>query len=137
MIGPNNSNFSILIINLESFSSRCFDDFVRTISTAVKIFLSSRFRRDRAMKIAEPNTNDSSDRYVAWLNLGEAAPLTRCYVENVSRSGAKLEIFHAPIPNEFTLHFNRKGDAKVRCRVTAAAGSTCDVEFVSSLAIYG
>jgi len=89
------------------------------------------------MKIAERNASDGSDRYVAWLNLGEAVPLTRCYVENVSRSGAKVEVFHAPIPDEFTLHFNRKGDAKVRCRVTAAVGLKCDVEFVSSLAIYG
>jgi hypothetical protein len=89
------------------------------------------------VKIAEQNASDNSDRYIAWLNLGQAVPLTRCYVENVSRFGAKLEVLHAPIPDEFTLHFNRKGDAKVRCRVTASAGSTCDVEFVSSLAIYG
>jgi len=89
------------------------------------------------MKIVERSASDGSHRYIAWLNLGEAAPLTRCYVENVSRSGAKLEVSRASIPDEFTLHFNRKGDAKVRCRVTAAAGSICDVEFVSSLAIYG
>jgi len=89
------------------------------------------------MKVAEANTSDGSYRYIAWLNLGETAPLARCYVESVSRSGAKLEVANAPIPDEFTLHFNRKGDAKVRCRVTAIAGSKCDVEFVSSLAIYG
>jgi hypothetical protein len=81
--------------------------------------------------------DDSHDaqRYVAWLDLGGATP-TRCYVENVSRSGAKLKVFRSPVPDEFTLHFNRKGDAKVRCRVTGTAGSKCDVEFVTSLAIY-
>jgi len=54
----------------------------------------------------------------------------------LSRSGAKLSAFGGPVANEFTLHFDRKGDAKVRRRVTAAAGFKCDVEFVASLAIY-
>jgi len=75
-------------------------------------------------------------RYVAWLNVGSPMPPTRCYVESLSRSGAKLELFGGPIPEEFTLHFNRRGDAKVRCRVTTVDGSKCDVEFVASLAIY-
>jgi hypothetical protein len=100
-------------------------------------FRSSDNSAGRALKISDPDNNDSSERYVAWLNLDGATPPTRCYVENVSRSGAKLNVFEGPVPNEFTLHFNRKGDAKVRCRVTAAAGSECDVEFVASLAIYG
>ncbi len=80
--------------------------------------------------------NDNSERYVAWLDLGGALPPSRCFVENVSRSGAKLKLFNPPATDEFTLHFNRKGDAKVRCRVTALAGANCNVEFVASLAIY-
>jgi hypothetical protein len=89
------------------------------------------------MNVSERGANYSTERYVAWLDRGSAAPLTMCYVENISRSGAALKVFGASVPNEFTLHFGRKGDAKVRCRVTAATGSKCHVEFVSSLAIYG
>ncbi len=88
------------------------------------------------MKIAARDDNGNSNRYVAWLDAGHATPPTRCYVEDVSRFGAKLRVFRPPVPNEFTLHFNRKGDAKVRCRVTSHAGSECDVEFVAALGIY-
>jgi hypothetical protein len=89
------------------------------------------------MKLAEAHDEVGAGRYVAWLDLGSLAPPIRCYVENLSRLGAKLKVFGGPIPEEFTLHFNRRGDAKVRCRVTTAAGLKCDVEFVASLAIYG
>jgi hypothetical protein len=88
------------------------------------------------VKIPGRDDNDNSERYVAWLDVGSAMPPTRCYVEDISRLGAKLSVFRPPVPNEFTLHFNRKGDAKVRCRVTSLAGSKCDVEFIASLAIY-
>jgi hypothetical protein len=63
-------------------------------------------------------------------------PSRRCRVEDVSRAGAKLCAFDGAVPNEFTLYFNRRGDAKVRCRVTARADLSCQVEFVASLAIY-
>jgi hypothetical protein len=75
-------------------------------------------------------------RYIAWLDAGGAVPSMRCRVEDVSKGGAKLRAFGAQVPDEFTLHFNRRGDAKVRCRVTARAGLKYDVEFVPSLAIY-
>jgi len=88
------------------------------------------------MALAEAHHETGDGRYVVRLNLGFSTPPTRCYVEGLTRSGAKLELYGGPIPEEFTLHFNRRGDAKVRCRVTAAASSKCDVEFVASLAIY-
>jgi hypothetical protein len=76
------------------------------------------------------------DRYIAWMDGGGGTLSRRCRVEDVSQAGAKLCAFDGAVPNEFTLYFNRRGDAKVRCRVTARAGSRCDVEFVASLAIY-
>jgi hypothetical protein len=87
--------------------------------------------------IALSERNAGAARFVAWLDVGRAAPPVRCYVEDVSRVGAKLRVFRPTVPNEFTLHFNRKGDAKVRCRVTARAGAECAVEFVAGLAMYG
>jgi hypothetical protein len=81
-------------------------------------------------------SKNAVERYVAWLEADRTAPAMQCCVEDVSRSGAKLTAFRAPVPDEFTLHFNRRGDAKVRCRVTSRAGSNCAVEFVTSLAIY-
>jgi hypothetical protein len=80
--------------------------------------------------------NTDAGRYIAWLDVEPGTPPARCYVEGISRLGAKVRVFRPPVPNEFTLHFNRKGDAKVRCRVTSRAGSNCNVEFVSSLAMY-
>ncbi len=88
------------------------------------------------MPLAEAHYENGDGRHIAWLNLGSPTPPARCYVEDLTRSGAKLEVFGCPIPEEFTLHFNRRGDAKVRCRVTAVTGSKCHVEFVASLAIY-
>lgn len=88
------------------------------------------------MEIAERSEHNNPERYVAWLDMGRAMPPTRCYVEDVSRVGAKLRVFRAPVPDEFTLYFNRKGDAKVRCRVTSRAGSKFGVEFVASPALH-
>lgn len=67
---------------------------------------------------------------------GGGMPSRRCRVEDVSRAGAKLCGFDGAVPDEFTLYFNRRGDAKVRCRVTTRASSICQLEFVASLAIY-
>jgi len=79
-------------------------------------------------------------RYVAWLDTPAPTPPARCYVEQVSRSGARLRVLGSPIdavPDEFTLRFGQNGDAKVRCRVTSRAGGNCAVEFVASVAMYG
>lgn len=81
-------------------------------------------------------TNVDTGRFVAWLDAEAGLPPTRCYVEGVSPAGAKVKVFRPQVPSEFTLHFTRKGDAKVRCRVRSCAGSNFDVEFVSSLSIY-
>jgi hypothetical protein len=83
------------------------------------------------------DTHVDAGRFVAWLDAEAGLPPARCYVADVSRSGAKVKVFRPQVPNEFTLHFTRKGDAKVRCRVKARAGSNVDVEFVASLSIYG
>ena len=88
------------------------------------------------MKIAEHDNELGASRYVGWLDVDHTALPTRCYVQDISRVGAKLTVFSASVPDEFTLHFNRKGDAKVRCRVTSRTGPNCAVEFVASLAIY-
>jgi len=80
--------------------------------------------------------NIDAGRFVAWLEAEAGLPPARCYVEEVSRAGAKVKVFRPQVPSEFTLHFTRKGDAKVRCRVTARTGSNFAVEFVSSLSIY-
>ncbi len=88
------------------------------------------------MNIGKSEDIAGAERYIAWLDMGRELPLTRCYVEGVSRVGAKLRVFQSAVPGEFTLHFNRKGDAKVRCRLTSRAGSECAVEFVASLGIY-
>lgn len=92
--------------------------------------------RGIVMKSAGIQSQAEAKRYVAWLDGSGTTPATRCFVEDISRAGAKLKVFGSPVPREFTLHFSRKGDAKVRCRVTSQAGSNCDVEFVASLAIY-
>ena len=84
------------------------------------------------MRTSEHGEGIGGKRYVAWLDAGGAMPI-RCYVENVSRSGAKLNVFRSPVPEEFTLYFSRKGDAKVRCRVVSSALPQCDVEFIASL----
>jgi hypothetical protein len=88
------------------------------------------------VSFAEPQRNNNPQRYIAWLDIGSTPP-ARCYVEDVSRSGAKLKmLLGSTVPDEFTLHFSRKGDAKVRCRVTELKGSECNVEFVASLGMY-
>jgi len=84
---------------------------------------------------ASAEGSGNAGRYVAWLDVDRTVPPLRCYVEDVSRLGAKLTV-RAPVPDEFTLHFSRRGDAKVRCRVTSRAGDDCAVEFVASLAMY-
>jgi hypothetical protein len=86
------------------------------------------------VNILESEANVSGPRYIAWLDAGVAVPATRCYVENVSKLGAKLRVFRSFVPDEFTLFFNRKGDAKVRCRLTSRAGPVCAVEFMASVA---
>jgi hypothetical protein len=88
------------------------------------------------VQIAEPHS-PPPDHYIAWMDVGSGAPSTRCRVEDVSHDGAKLLPFAGAVPNEFTRYFNRRGDAKVRCRVTARTAASCNVEFVASLAIYG
>jgi hypothetical protein len=94
------------------------------------------FLQGLAMKIVEGDHSNNSGRYVAWLNMGSATPPARCYVENISKFGAELKIFGPPVPDEFTLHFSRRGDAKIRCRVRSVGNGKCDVEFVASLAMY-
>ena len=76
-------------------------------------------------------------RYIAWIAGGDAPSSTACRAEGVTTNGATLRNFGGPVPDEFTLYFNRRGDAKMRCRVTSRTESSCDVEFVTSLAIYG
>jgi hypothetical protein len=88
------------------------------------------------MKAATVERRGEPAHYIAWINSEDVSPCTPCRVEDISRSGARLRALNAMVPNEFTLHFTRKGDAKVRCRVTARAELSCDVEFVASLAIY-
>ena len=88
------------------------------------------------METSKRTDGDNSKRYVAWLDAGSAMPPIRCYVENVTRSGAKLNMLRSPIPDEFNLYFNGRGDAKVRCRVTSRGKPQCDVEFIASLESY-
>jgi hypothetical protein len=95
--------------------------------------MQSSLDRRRAMKIAGTPSQGQSEGYIAWLNVDGAAPAARCYVEDVSKAGAKVTAFSQPVANEFTLHFNRRGDAKVRCRVVSRSGPKCFVEFVPSL----
>jgi hypothetical protein len=90
--------------------------------------------------LAASETEIDPNRYVAWLQAVALEPPTRCYVEQISRSGARLRVLGVrldAVPDEFTLRFGQSGDAKVRCRVTSRAGGDCAVEFVASLAIYG
>lgn len=71
-------------------------------------------------------------RYIAWLDPEHGAPPIRCYVEDVSEGGAKLQVYRSAVPDEFTLCFSRKGDAKVRCRVRWRAGPALGVEFMAA-----
>jgi len=111
--------------------------FDQNASANGKRFCQRNLSQGCVLKASGFENNGDAGRHVAWLDIDPATPPTRCYVEGISRVGAQLKIFRPPVPDEFTLHFNRKGDAKVRCRVTSRAGSNCDVEFVVSLAIYG
>jgi hypothetical protein len=88
------------------------------------------------MKLQDVPRLRRPEGYIAWLAMDGATPSARCYVEGVSEVGAKVTASSQPLADEFTLHFNRRGDAKVRCRVTSRAGSACFVTFVPSLAIY-
>jgi hypothetical protein len=94
------------------------------------------FTKVVAMKLAGQDDVTGARRHLAWLDADSSVPPTPCYVEEVSSAGARLKVFRPAVPNEFTLHFNRRGDAKVRCRVTSQVGANCAVEFVASLAIY-
>jgi hypothetical protein len=88
------------------------------------------------METIQGANQNKPDRYVAWMEMGCAVPATRCYVEDVTRSGAKVSVFRLAAPDEFTLYFNRKGDAKIRCRVTSRAGRECSVEFIAAPELY-
>jgi len=88
------------------------------------------------VKTLEQSEDGRSKRYVAWVSAGGAMAPIRCYVENISRSGATLRVFRSAVPEEFTLHFNRGGDAKIRCHVVQCALPQCDVEFIASLEGY-
>jgi hypothetical protein len=50
------------------------------------------------MNLAAAIEEGDAGRYVAWLNIGSSAPLTRRRVENLSRSEAKLKLLGGPIP---------------------------------------
>jgi hypothetical protein len=68
-------------------------------------------------------------RYIGWVDVGGGMPPVRCYVENVSDSGANISVYRSAVPDEFTLYFSRQGDAKVRCQVRWRSGSACGVSF--------
>ena len=68
--------------------------------------------------------------YVGWLVGDEGAAAVRCNISDVSRGGAKLRLFGASnVPDEFTLHFSRTGDAHIRCRVRWRDACEAGVEF--------
>lgn len=118
---------------VESFHSRSLQSFCVKVHRSIK---SIENYRSLCVDVSASERNSSPARYVAWLSTGPAVPAIRCYVEDVSAAGAKLRVYRPPVPNEFTLYFNCKGDAKVRCRVTSRAGPKCDVEFVAASAMY-
>jgi hypothetical protein len=123
-------SFSQIVFQFESLDSLFLKRFAPSIFTRGTTFSGC------AMSLDAVENSHRSSRYVAWMDAGHAAPPRRCYVDDVSTNGAKLRAFGDPVPNEFTLHFNRRGDAKVRCRVISRAEANCDIEFVASLAIY-
>jgi len=83
------------------------------------------------MTVAATATDTGSPRYLARV---DASLLSRasCCVEDVSRHGARIKVFGPPVPDEFTLHFGRRGEAKVHCRVRSRSGTRCNVDFVVS-----
>lgn len=71
-------------------------------------------------------------RYIGWVAVGGGMLPVRCYVENVSDSGAKISVYRSPVPDQLTLRFRRKGDAKVRCQVRWRDGFACGVAFTTA-----
>jgi hypothetical protein len=82
------------------------------------------------MTVPATATDTRALRYLAWLE-ASSLPRVSCCVEDVSPDGAKIRGLGAPIPDEFTLHFGRTGEAKVHCRVRSRSATRCDVDFVA------
>lgn len=77
--------------------------------------------------------NCPPQRYVGWMVGDEAVPAIRCWISDVNRSHARIRTFgSAALPDEFTLHFSRSGQFRVRCRVRRRTGHEAQVEFVAS-----
>jgi hypothetical protein len=69
--------------------------------------------------------------YVAWLKCHPDQPASRCYVHEISDSGAKVKVWNeSELPNQFELIFSRRGDARIFCRMVARRQYELEVRFV-------
>jgi hypothetical protein len=57
--------------------------------------------RGHVMKAVGQENSSDPGRYVAWLDVDHATPPARCYVEDISRFGAKVRVFSQALPIEF------------------------------------
>jgi hypothetical protein len=74
--------------------------------------------------------------YIAWLKCSADQPASRCYVDEICASGAKVRVSdEADVPNAFDLIFSRRGDARISCRAIARHNRAIEVQFVPSAQI--
>jgi len=73
-------------------------------------------------------------RYIAWLKCSADQPASRCYVDDVCASGARLMVSNeAELPDQFELIFSRRGDARISCRMISRQQREIEVQFVPSV----
>src|SRR4051794_28528141 len=71
---------------------------------------------------------------LAWIDLGNGAPVEICVLENLSETGAKL-VFRATkrLPDYFILRLSSDGRVARKCRLAWQSGNKSGVEFVARL----
>lgn len=118
----------ILVFSLTSSSSHSIQDDSWSCQRDCKYI-----HIDRAMQIYPRTPNRAA--YIGWITVS-GTPAVRCYVEDLTPDGATIRVFASPVPDSFTLHFSRRGDAKVHCHVMWRNGARAGIRFVTDLAMY-
>jgi hypothetical protein len=72
-------------------------------------------------------------RCPAWIDLADGSPLQRCTVVNLSRTGAKLSVGRAPLPQQFIVRFAPENGIALLCKVIWSRDGAIGVHFLSRL----
>jgi PilZ domain len=66
-----------------------------------------------------------------WIDLADGSPLRRCTAVNLSRTGAKLSVGPAPLPERFIVRFSPSSGIAVLCKRIWSREGAVGVSFVS------